>query len=244
MGRDWGTLDGVLAPLIAKLVVSLASVVPAIDIARTIYRLNPDFTRVYDFPSWSYGISWSGIWAFVFLFAVLACTPLQRLIRASWLPAIRRPLGLAAFAYCLLHFLVYFVVGQKLNVYFVYRDAVINSSRPPGWASLLLLVPLALTSTNGAARRLGKRWKQIHRLVYLATALAIVHVYLVDRRRATEYAATRNTVIPFVVLMAARLVRRKKRVRPEAATTTEGAAQPKQLPAAGQPGPTSDTDGT
>lgn len=218
-----------MLPRIAQLVVSLASVVPAVDIAWTIYKASPTFLRTYELTSWLYGINRSGLWAFVFLFAVLACTPLQRLVRASWLPAIRRPLGLAAFGYCLLHFLVYFVVGQKLNVEFTYRDAIINRSRPPGWLSLLLLVPLALTSTNGMMRRLGKRWKRLHRLVYLATALAIVHVYYVDRRRYTEYAATWATAVPFVVLMAARLVPRKKR-----AQTAEHSAAPEGEPNAHQ----------
>jgi methionine sulfoxide reductase heme-binding subunit len=196
-----------LRPRVAKYLVSILSTFPAIDLIRVLYQHNPHFLRDYDFPAFSLAINVSGGWAFIFLFLALACTPVQRLTRAAWVAAVRRPLGLAAFGYCVLHFLAYFVIGQKLHFDYLLEDALSVRSRLPGWGSLLLLVPLALTSTDGMARRLGgKRWKLLHRLVYVAAALGVLHVYWVDSEHYSEYKATRNTLVPFVILMLLRFV--------------------------------------
>jgi methionine sulfoxide reductase heme-binding subunit len=204
-----------LSPRFAKIAVSILATFPAIDLVRVLYLRNPHFIRDYDFYAFNLAINVSGRWAFVFLFLALACTPVQRFVRAAWIPALRRPLGLSAFGYCVLHFLAYFVVGQKLNLEYVWSDTWLQRSRLPGWASLLLLLPLAITSSDGMVRRLGgKRWKWLHRLVYPATALAVVHVYFVDRERVTQYEATWNTLVPFVILMLLRLVRFKRPVEP------------------------------
>jgi sulfoxide reductase heme-binding subunit YedZ len=200
----------VLSPRLAKYLVSISSTFPAIDLVRVLYLHNPHFMRDYDFRVFSLAVNVSGGWAFVFLFLALACTPVQRLTRWAWIPAVRRPLGLAAFGYCVLHFLAYFVIGQKLNWEYVVYDSWHTVSRIPGWVSLLLLVPLALTSTDGMARWLGgKRWKLLHRLVYLSAAAAILHVYWVESDHYSEFKVTRNTLVPFVILMLARLIRFK-----------------------------------
>jgi methionine sulfoxide reductase heme-binding subunit len=202
----------VVPPRLAKIVVSILCTFPAIDLIRVLYQHNPHFLRDYDFPAFALSVNVSGGWAFVFLFLALACTPVQRLTRAAWVVAVRRPLGLAAFGYCLLHFMAYFAIGQKFNVGFVIEDAWQQRSRIPGWLSLLLLLPLALTSTDGMARWLGgKRWKLLHRLVYPATALGILHVYLVECDHISEFHVTRNTLVPFVILMLVRLIRFRKK---------------------------------
>ncbi len=209
-----------LPPRLAKVVVSILCTFPAIDLIRVLYQHNPHFLRDYDFPAFSLSINVSGGWAFVFLFLALACTPVQRLTRWPWVVAVRRPLGLAAFGYCLLHFMAYFAIGQKFNVGFVIEDGWQQRSRIPGWLSLLLLVPLALTSTDGMARRLGgKRWKWLHRLVYPATALAILHVYMVESDHISEFHVTRNTLVPFVILMLVRLIRFKRKPVPSASSS-------------------------
>jgi sulfoxide reductase heme-binding subunit YedZ len=197
----------VLRPRLAKIVVSILCTFPAIDMIRVLWQHNPHFVHDYDFAAFSFSINASGAWAFAFLFLALACTPVQRLVRMAWIPAVRRPLGLAAFGYSFLHLLAYLVIGQKLNFAYAVWDSWYQRSRIPGWVSLLLLVPLAVTSTDGMTRRLGeKRWKLLHRLVYPATALAILHVYMVDGDHYSEYRATRNTLVPFVVLMLARAI--------------------------------------
>jgi sulfoxide reductase heme-binding subunit YedZ len=201
---------GVLSPRLAKYLVSISSTFPAIDLVRVLYQHNPHFMRDYDFPAFSLAVNASGGWAFAFLFLALACTPVQRLTRSAWVAAVRRPLGLAAFGYCVLHFLAYLVIGQKLNWDFVIYDSWHTTSRIPGWISLLLLVPLALTSTDGMARWLGgKRWKWLHRLVYPAAALAILHVYMIESDNHRDLRVTRYTLIPFVILMLMRLIRFK-----------------------------------
>jgi len=200
----------VLSPRLAKILVSVSSTFPALDLVRVLYQHNPHFIRDYDFAAFSFSLNVSGAWAFAYLFLALACTPVQRLTRSAWVAAVRRPLGLAAFGYCVLHFLAYFVIGQKLQVGYAIDDSLHQTSRIPGWLSLLLLLPLALTSTDGMARRLGgKRWKLLHRLVYPATALAVLHVYWVDCDHLGDFHVTRNALIPFIILMLARLIRFK-----------------------------------
>jgi sulfoxide reductase heme-binding subunit YedZ len=197
-----------LRPRVAKILVSILCTFPAIDLLRVLYRHNPNFVRDYDFAAFSLAVNVSGRWAFVFLFLALACTPVQRLTRAAWVAAVRRPLGLAAFGYGVLHFLAYFVIGQKLNVGFVVWDSTHVMSRIPGWISLLLLVPLALTSTDGMLRRLGgKRWKLLHRLVYPAAAVAVLHAYMVEDDHTQGYVTTEITATVFGVLMLLRLLR-------------------------------------
>lgn len=199
-----------MSPRLAKILVSVSSTFPALDLLRVLYQHNPNFIRDYDVVAFMLAINTSGRWAFAFLFLALACTPVQRLTRAAWVPALRRPLGIAAFGYSLLHFLVYFVQGQKVHWEYLWPDARDRMSRPPGWLSLFLLLPLALTSTDGMMRRLGgKRWKLLHRLVYPATALAILHAYFVEFERNFDYHTTQITAAIFVILMLARLRRRK-----------------------------------
>lgn len=205
-----------LSPRVAKVVVSIASTFPAIDLIRVLYQRNPTFIQYHDFASFMLAINVSGRWAFVFLFLALACTPVQRLTRSALVAAVRRPLGLAAFGYCVLHFLAYFVVGQKMNIDYTITDTWMQKSRIPGWLSLLLLLPLAITSTDGMAKRLGgKRWKLLHRLVYPAAALAILHAYMVEDLHYGNFYTTRNTLIVFVVLMALRFVRFKRSGAPQ-----------------------------
>jgi len=180
---------------------------PAIDLWLVLRRMNPHFIRAYDYKVLSLAILATGAWAFIFLFLTLACTPVKRLTGWRWPGKIRRILGLYAFFYCLLHLLVYLVIGQKLRFDYAYLDALSVPSRLWGWLSLLLLVPLALTSTDGMVRRLGgKRWQRLHRLVYPATAFAIVHLALTEHdNQVLDYHGTKYALLPFLVLMALRV---------------------------------------
>jgi len=199
-----------------KAVVAVLGVLPAVNLWIVVHRMNPHFARVYDVRSFSLAIAETGTWAFVFILLTLACTPLRRLTGWLWIGELRRTLGLLAFFHVVMHFLAYFVVGQKLHFEYLLPDALTQYSRIPGWLSLLLLIPLAVTSTDGMARRMGgKRWKALHRLVYVATALAIVHLFWSEVDRSTDHHLTRNVAVPFAILMAARLVR--KRTRPDSA---------------------------
>lgn len=118
-----------------------------------------------------------GRWGLVFLLLSLAVTPLRKI--TGWNPIIRtrRLLGLFAFFYVALHFLVYLVLDQGLAWSFILEDIARRPFITVGFASFLLMVPLAMTSTKGWIRRLGGKWRRLHRLVYPAAILAAVHFY-------------------------------------------------------------------
>lgn len=190
------------------------SLLPALDLWRVLRRLNPEWLTAFDFPVFSTGIAATGAWAFIFLFLALACSPVQRLTRMSWPGELRRTLGLFAFFYTLLHLAMYLVVGQKLRFDYAWEDAFLMKSRLPGWAALILLIPLAVTSTDGMVRRLGGRaWKRLHLLVFPATALAIWHMAWTQADSGTtDFHRTRNVVLAFAVLIAARLLPKLQRL--------------------------------
>ena len=117
-----------------------------------------------------------GLAALIFLIASLACTPARRLFGWTWPARIRRQLGLFAFAYAGLHFLVYVLLDQVLDLQAIVDDVAKRPFITVGFGALVLLVPLALTSTKASIRRLGfVRWQRLHQLAYVAGGLAVVH---------------------------------------------------------------------
>lgn len=120
---------------------------------------------------------WTGMTALVLLMVTLSITPLRRL--TGWNPIIRlrRPVGLFAFFYACAHFGIWFVFDMVFNVRWMLEDIAERRFITVGMAALLVLVPLAVTSTRGWIRRLGKRWAKLHRGVYVAAALGVVHYY-------------------------------------------------------------------
>lgn len=119
-----------------------------------------------------------GTWALVLLTVALAVTPLRRLTRWAWLARLRRMAGLFCFFYATLHVLAYALLDQHLDWPAIWADIVKRPFITAGFAAFALLVPLAATSTNAAVRRLGGRgWQRLHRLVYLAAPVAVVHYW-------------------------------------------------------------------
>jgi sulfoxide reductase heme-binding subunit YedZ len=120
---------------------------------------------------------WTGMTALVLLMLTLSVTPLRRL--TGWNPIIRlrRPLGLFAFFYAVAHFGIWFVFDMVFNVGWMLEDIAERRFITVGMAALLVLLPLAVTSTRGWIRRLGKRWGKLHKGVYVAAALGVVHYY-------------------------------------------------------------------
>lgn len=117
-----------------------------------------------------------GLTALIFLFAAMACTPAKHLLGWTWQMRVRRELGLFAFFYASLHSLTYLVLDQFFDWGNIAADIAKRPFITVGFAAFVLLVPVAITSTNGWVRRLGyRRWQRIHQLVYLAGALAAVH---------------------------------------------------------------------
>jgi sulfoxide reductase heme-binding subunit YedZ len=117
-----------------------------------------------------------GYWTLVLLLASLACTPLRTVFGWNWPLAIRRLLGLCAFFVGCLHFLTYLVLDQFFDFPAILEDVVKRKFITVGFFAFLLLIPLAVTSTNRMVKRLGfPRWKRLHRLVYVATAAGVIH---------------------------------------------------------------------
>jgi len=118
----------------------------------------------------------SGDWALRLLLITLSVTPLVRLFGWTWLMRLRRMLGLFTFFYATLHLLNYLVLDQFFDWSEIAADIVKRPYITVGFATYLLLLPLALTSTNGMIRRLGgQRWRSLHSLVYPAALLAVLH---------------------------------------------------------------------
>ena len=117
-----------------------------------------------------------GLAAIIFLVASLACTPARWLLGWTWPVRVRRELGLFAFFYAMLHFLTYLVLDQGVDWAIIVEDIAQRPFITVGFLALVLLVPLALTSTTASVRRLGyRRWQRLHYLAYVAGVLAIVH---------------------------------------------------------------------
>ncbi|MCM2334209.1 MAG: ferric reductase-like transmembrane domain-containing protein [Anaeromyxobacteraceae bacterium] len=150
-----------------------------------------------------------GFWTLTFLAASLAATPLHDLLGLDWPLRLRRLLGLAAFGYGALHLLWWAVIDQGLALDAVAADVAKRPFVTVGLAALLLLLPLAVTSTDGWVRRLGFRaWKRLHRLAYPAALLGVVHFLWrvkADRQRPLLFAAVIGA------LLLARLLPRRAR---------------------------------
>ncbi len=111
------------------------------------------------------------------LLITLCATPLRELTGQTWWVRPRRLLGLMAFSYALLHFLVYAVLELELQLGELGRELARRPYILVGTVALLALIPLAITSTDRMMRRLGRRWQRLHRLIYPITALGIWHYY-------------------------------------------------------------------
>jgi sulfoxide reductase heme-binding subunit YedZ len=116
-----------------------------------------------------------------FLVASFTITPISILTGKTNLKPIRRPLGVYGFCYITLHLLAYAWLSNYFEWDLILRDIGERRAMSVGLLAFALLIPLALTSTNGWQRRLGRRWKILHRLVYFAVPLSILHYFWLER---------------------------------------------------------------
>jgi sulfoxide reductase heme-binding subunit YedZ len=152
-----------------RLTVYLACLLPLVRLATNGLggRLGPEPIRAVEL--------FTGTWGLTFLVITLAVTPVRRVTGWNWLAGYRRPLGLFAFAYVTLHFLTWFGVDQFFAIRYIGQDILKRPYITVGFASFLLMIPLAITSRKAMVRRLGKRWATLHSLVYVAALGGIVH---------------------------------------------------------------------
>lgn len=163
----------------------------------------------------SFVTNWLGDWALRLLLASLALTPLRLLTGVAWPMALRRLLGLFAFAYVLLHLSVWIVLDHFFDWAPMLRDVAKRPYITLGMAGLLALIPLAATSTAGMVKRLGaRRWRQLHRLAYAAAVLAVLHfIWLakVGRVEPYYYAAALAFLLGVRIWYSAHRLARRKR---------------------------------
>jgi methionine sulfoxide reductase heme-binding subunit len=169
----------------------------------------------------------TGDWTLILLLATLAITPLRRITRQYWLIGLRKMLGLYAFFYGTLHFTTYL----WLDKFFDWREMLKDIAKRPfitvGFAAFTLLIPLAITSTKGWIRRLGKNWQRLHRLIYAAGILGVIHyLWLVkaDKTKPLEYGIVLSVLLLYRIGM--RVAERRK--NSFAAAQASSSAQPTQ----------------
>jgi sulfoxide reductase heme-binding subunit YedZ len=127
----------------------------------------------------NFAIRTTGLLSLIFLLMSLTVTPVRRLTGLNWLVSYRRSLGLYGFAYAAVHLGIYVGLDRALSLASTWTEIVSRRYLQVGIAGVLLMVPLAATSTNGMIRRLGpRRWKALHRLAYVAAAAGALHYYM------------------------------------------------------------------
>jgi sulfoxide reductase heme-binding subunit YedZ len=191
-----------------KVVVFLASLSPlAILVAR---GLQDDLTA----NPIEYITRDTGDWTMRFLLITLAITPLRRLLRQPDLIRFRRMLGLFAFFYGVLHLITWAWLDKFFDLPEMWADVAKRRFITMGMLGFLLMLPLAITSTKGWIRRLGKKWQRLHRLIYVSAAAGVIHYYWLvksDIRMPLTYA------VILLLLLGLRFVNTAKPAIPVAA---------------------------
>ena len=168
-----------------------------------------------------FAILTTGMLALIFLMLTLAVTPVRKLSGLNWIIFSRRTLGLYAFFYACLHFLIFFSLDRSFSLSGTLSEMVKRKYLFVGFTALFVMVPLAVTSTNAMIKRLGgKRWRALHRLAYVAAIAGVVHYYMqvkADVRQPVVFA----TVL--AILLGYRLV---EYWRPPKSPIKPGLAQP------------------
>ena len=143
----------------------------------------------------------TGDWALYLLCATLAVTPLRRLTGWNWLVKLRRMLGLFTFFYALLHFIAFLWFDHFFDIAAMLRDVAKRPFILVGFIAFVLLIPLAVTSTNSMIKRLGgKRWQWLHRLIYIIAPLAVLHFWWMKSAKNNLAQPTLFLVIVAVLL--------------------------------------------
>ena len=164
----------------------------------------------------NFAIRTTGLLSLIFLLLSLTTTPVGRITGWTWLTPVRRTLGLYAFFHALAHFAIFFVWDRALSLASTFSEMLVRPYLTVGAAALLLMVPLAVTSTNAMIKRMGGvRWKRLHRLAYVAAVAGAVHYYMLvkaDTRQPIAFALVLATLLGYRV--AARFKKRRAERKP------------------------------
>jgi methionine sulfoxide reductase heme-binding subunit len=156
----------------------------------------------------------TGVLTLVFLLLSLAVTPLRKAVGLPWLGKFRRMVGLYAFFYACLHLLTYVWFDKFFVAGAIVSDVIKRPFITAGMAGFLLLVPLAVTSTNNAVKRLGgKRWSRLHKVAYVAAVCGVIHYYMLvkaDTREPILFGIVLATLLGYRILnkLAPRITQR------------------------------------
>lgn len=166
----------------------------------------------------------TGDWALYFLLITLAITPLRRLTGYGAIVRLRRMLGLFCFFYAVLHFSAWLVFDHFFDVMEIAKDIRKRPYVTVGFSAFVLLIPLAVTSTNGMVKRLGgARWKRLHSLVYVVGTLVILH-YLWLVKKDTYYPILYGVILVALLALRAPVFQRPRRKPAPTAAATLPAA--------------------
>lgn len=153
----------------------------------------------------------TGLLALILLVASLACTPLKVLSGWTWPIRLRKLLGLLGFTYAVLHFLTYAVLDQGLAFGVILEDIAKRPFITVGFMALVLLVPLAVTSTNRMVRRMGfPAWQRLHRLAYVAASLGVVHFIWRVKKDLTEPLIYGGVLVLLFAIRVAEALRKRR----------------------------------
>jgi DMSO/TMAO reductase YedYZ heme-binding membrane subunit len=171
----------------ARLLVLVNAAVPAALLGWDAWHHNLGANPV------NFAILTTGMLALIFLMLTMAVTPLRKITGLNWIIFSRRTLGLYAFFYASLHFLIFFSLDRSFSFSGTLSEMVKRKYLFVGITGLLVMVPLAVTSTNAMIKRLGgKRWRALHRLAYVAATAGVIHYYMqvkADVRQPLAFAA-------------------------------------------------------
>jgi sulfoxide reductase heme-binding subunit YedZ len=159
----------------------------------------------------NFAILTTGMSALVFLLLTLLVTPLRKISGWNWIIFSRRTLGLCAFFYAALHFLIFFFKDQQGSVSGTLTELVKRKYLMVGITGLLVMAPLAVTSTNAMIKRLGgRRWRALHRLAYVAALAGVVHYYMQvkkDVRQPLAFGAVLAVLLGYRLMVSWRSAR-------------------------------------
>lgn len=205
-------------------VLITASLLPA---GYAVYGLASDIlhgTRILSSNPIKGGEHFLGQWTLRFLIFTLSVTPLRQLLKWNWLARHRRTMGLFAFAYAVMHWLVYIFLDIQLDLQEMVTDVIKRPYILIGSLGLLLMLPLAITSTRKMIARLGgRRWNRLHKLVYVAAVAGVVHFWMSVKADIT---GPLTYAVIFAVLFAYRIRDwRATSLRPETSARVQRSAR-------------------
>ncbi|MEZ5345385.1 MAG: protein-methionine-sulfoxide reductase heme-binding subunit MsrQ [Pyrinomonadaceae bacterium] len=167
-------------PKFDKFLIFVNSLVPLAVLVWDAY-----FGRLGANPA-EYFLRTTGVLTLVFLILTLAITPLRKIFGFNQLIKFRRMIGLYAFFYGCVHFVTYSIFDKNLDLRVIAADVWKRPFIAVGMTALVLMIPLAVTSTNGMIKRLGgKKWQKLHRLIYPIAILGVTHYYLIQKSDIT-----------------------------------------------------------